>query len=92
MKENLIQIQISDRSYSLKINPEDEQILRDAAQLIEKKLLERKERGINDKQDLLAMIAFDVAVQNIRLKQSGDAVGKNIDELTEKIQKSLQST
>jgi cell division protein ZapA len=70
MGELFIKIKILDRTYSLVIDPKDERVLRNAGKLIEEKIYAKKEKlGVHDKQDLLAMIAFDYAVENLRLSE-----------------------
>ena len=88
MDEQVIKINISDRSYSLKVKSGDEDILKTAAEMINNKFKERKEKlGIQDKQDLLAMIAFDFAVNSIRSKTQGDELGEKMDHLENEISK-----
>ncbi len=67
MNDIFINIKISDRTYSLKINPKDEAILRKAGKVIEQKIQDRREKlGVKDKQDLLAMITFDTVVESLK--------------------------
>jgi len=67
MDDFFIKIKIAERTYSLKIKPEEEAVLRQAAKAIENKLKLRKEQlRIYDKQDLLAMVAFDAEVEKLK--------------------------
>ena len=59
MSELQIKVNIANRSYPLKINREDEEVVRKAAQLISDKLKEYETNfAVTDKQDLLAMCAM----------------------------------
>ncbi len=58
-----IKIKIGDRDYPMKVKPEDEERVRKASKTINEKLKTYREKfGIDDKQDLLAMVAFDSLV------------------------------
>ena len=63
MNELSIKIKIADREYPMKINAEDEERIRRAGKLINEKIRYYAQQfGIDDKQDLLAMAAFDILV------------------------------
>lgn len=63
MRELSIKIKIADREYPMKVDPEDEERIRKAGRIINDKLkYYAKQFGIDDKQDLLAMVAFDILV------------------------------
>ena len=56
-----IKIKIGDREYPMKVKPEEEERVRLAGKLLNEKLKTFKEHfKIDDKQDLLSMVAFDV--------------------------------
>jgi len=58
-----IKIKIGDREYPMKVKPEDEERVRKASKSINEKLKSYREKfNIDDKQDLLAMVAFDSLV------------------------------
>ena len=58
-----IKIKISDREYPLKIEANEEERIRKTAKLINEKLKDFKDQfGIEDKQDLLAMVLFETMV------------------------------
>ncbi|HAA10652.1 MAG TPA: cell division protein ZapA [Cytophagales bacterium] len=60
MGELAIKIRIADREYPMKVDPTDEERVRRAGKLLNEKLKQYKDRfGIDDKQDLLAMVAFE---------------------------------
>ncbi|MFW5793241.1 MAG: cell division protein ZapA [Bacteroidota bacterium] len=65
MKEQNISVIIADRPYRLRVNgEEEEQVLREAGQRINEKLLEFAENySYSDKQDLLAMVVLQFGVE-----------------------------
>lgn len=69
--ENLsIKIKIGDREYPMKVKPEEEQRVRHASKRINEKLRAYREQlGIDDKEDLLAMVAFDCLVSLMKNEQ-----------------------
>jgi len=65
-----IKIRIGDREYPMKVDEREEELLRNAGRLLNEKLRTFKESyQIDDKQDLMAMVAFDGMVQNLKLSQ-----------------------
>jgi cell division protein ZapA (FtsZ GTPase activity inhibitor) len=61
-----IKIKIGDREYPMKVKVEDEVKIRQAGKLINEKLKKYREQfGIDDKQDLLAMVAFDCMIESM---------------------------
>jgi len=77
MEELSIRIRIADREYPMKVSMDDEARIRKAGKLINEKTKEYQEQfGIDDKQDLLAMVAFDCLVEQIQ----SNAVNVDIDE------------
>ncbi len=86
MNDFFIKIKIADRTYSLKIKPEEEAILRKAAKAIESKLKLRKEQmRIQDKQDLLAMVAFDAEVEKLKELEKKEQQEKLVDGINKKL-------
>jgi cell division protein ZapA len=66
MDELSIKIKIADREYPMKVKRSDEERVRMAGKLINEKLRSYREQfGIDDKQDLLAMVAFDCLVDKM---------------------------
>lgn len=61
-----IRLKIGDREYPMKVKTEDEAKIRLAGKMINDRLKRyREEFGLDDKQDLLAMVAFDSMVQSM---------------------------
>ncbi|MCG8476925.1 MAG: cell division protein ZapA [Cytophagales bacterium] len=64
MGELSIKIKIADREYPMKVKPEDEEVLRSAGKVLNDRIKElRNTFRIDDRQDLLAMVAFDSMVR-----------------------------
>lgn len=77
MSELSIKIKIGDREYPMRVEAEEEQILRLAGRKINEKLKAYNSQfGIDDKQDLLAMVAFDAIVSKMR-SESGTSEFEN---------------
>ncbi len=83
MEELSIKIRIGDRDYPMRVHAADEACVREAGKLINNQIKKYKEQfGIHDKQDLLAMVAFDCWVENLKLKKK---LAKEEELLTRKI-------
>lgn len=74
MREQLISVIIADRPYRLSIkNEEEEQAFRLAGQMIREKMNEYGSAyAFRDKQDLLAMVTLQLAVDSLSLKQRAE--------------------
>lgn len=69
LKELSIKVNIADRYYPLKVTPEQEEIVRQAAKLINDKLKAlQQEFDVRDKQDMLSMTVLELASQLITLQ------------------------
>jgi cell division protein ZapA (FtsZ GTPase activity inhibitor) len=70
MGEISIKINIADRVYPLKINVEEEEIVRRAAKLINDRIKELQEKyAVKDKQDLLSMCVLHYATSTIQAEK-----------------------
>ena len=66
MGELSIKIRIAEREYPMRIEAGEEERLRQASRLINEQINHfRNQYGATDKQDLLAMVAFDAFVQKL---------------------------
>ncbi len=66
MGELSIKIRIADRDYPMRVSADDQDKVRLAGKQINDKIKTFKEQfGVEDKQDLLAMVAFDAAVEKV---------------------------
>jgi cell division protein ZapA (FtsZ GTPase activity inhibitor) len=70
MGEISIKINIADRVYPLKINMEEEEVVRRAAKLINDRIKELQEKyAVKDKQDLLSMCVLHYASASINAEK-----------------------
>ena len=68
-----IRINIADRYYPLKIERNDEEKIRNAARLINEKVLQYKQKYIDkDAQDFLAMAALQYVIKVLDLEERND--------------------
>lgn len=72
MGEISIKINIADRVYPLKVNMEEEEIIRRAAKLINDRIKEYQENyAVRDKQDLLSMCVLHYATSSLKADKKG---------------------
>ena len=78
MEELSIKIKIADREYPMKVDIEDEERIRLAGKKINEKIkLYRDQFGIDDKQDLLAMVAFDSLYEKLQAEANSTSTGES---------------
>ncbi len=78
MEELSIKIKIADREYPMKVDIADEEQIRLAGKKINEKIkLYRDQFGIDDKQDLLAMVAFDSLFEKLQADASQTVLGES---------------
>jgi cell division protein ZapA (FtsZ GTPase activity inhibitor) len=83
MGEISIKINIADRVYPLKVNMEEEEIIRRAARLINDRIKEFQENyAVRDKQDLLSMCVLHYATATLKADKK---VTVEDTEVTEKV-------
>lgn len=81
MEELSIKIKIADREYPMKVKRSDEERIRMAGKLINEKLRSYREQfGIEDKQDLLAMVAFDCLIDKMAVEETHHAIDQTVFE------------
>jgi cell division protein ZapA (FtsZ GTPase activity inhibitor) len=96
MSEELsIKLNIGDRVYPLRIDPAEEEALRQAARLVTEKLKDYQGKyAVKDKQDLLAMCSLEYATEVIKLRKnkiSQDTdIHEGINELADFVTKAMQ--
>jgi cell division protein ZapA len=74
MSELSIKIRIADRDYPMRVTEEEEERLRIAGRMLNERLkVFREEFGIQDKQDLLAMVALEIAADSLKTAKSKEA-------------------
>ncbi|MEQ9426281.1 MAG: cell division protein ZapA [Cyclobacteriaceae bacterium] len=73
MSELSIKIKIGNREYPMKVKAEDEERVRTAGKVINEKVKTYADQfGIDDIQDLLAMVAFDCLTEKMRFEEDLD--------------------
>ncbi|MBW7844785.1 MAG: cell division protein ZapA [Bacteroidia bacterium] len=91
LNELSIKVNIADRLYPLKVTPEQEVIVRQAAKLIQEKLkIMQSQFEIKDKQDLLSMTILDIATQLLKLQQMVATDEEAVEKQLLEIQKLLK--
>ena len=81
MDELSIKIKIADREYPMKVKLKEEERIRAAGKLINEKLKHyRGQFGIDDKQDLLAMVAFDCLVDKMADEENLEVIDHTVVE------------
>lgn len=78
----LIHVEIAGKGYGLRIERSEEQVARDAVKQIREKISQyRKVYPEAEEKDLLAMVAFQLSIENLKLEDKND-----IDPFTEKVE------
>ncbi|MFY0689555.1 MAG: cell division protein ZapA [Cyclobacteriaceae bacterium] len=71
MADLSIKLKIGNREYPMRVKPEDEERIRRAGKILNEKLKSYRDRfGIDEQQDLLAMVAFDCQVEQMKLEEN----------------------
>jgi len=79
MNKLSIKIKIFDREYPMTVDPADEERLRQAGKLVNERLKYYKDQfGIDDKQDLLAMVAFDAMVNKLKIEGRSESTDEGL--------------
>jgi cell division protein ZapA len=81
MDELSVKIKIADREYPMKVKRKEEEKVRAAGKLINEKIKHYREQfGLDDKQDLLAMVAFDCLVDKMAEEESLQVIDETVVE------------
>ncbi|UYZ61546.1 cell division protein ZapA [Hymenobacter weizhouensis] len=81
MSELSIKIRVADRDYPMRVSPQDEERLRLAGRLLNERIKEfREQYGIQDKQDLLAMIALSTMADRLKVSKEKDGTDAALTE------------
>lgn len=87
-----IKIKIADREYPIKAPASEEEKLRNAGKAINDKIrMYKAQFGIDDKQDLLAMVAIDFMVERLRLEEDASGVQNTISNKIEHLNHLISS-
>lgn len=91
MDELSIKVNIADRYYPLTVNPQQEEIVREAAKLINDKLkLLQQQFAVKDKQDMLSMTVLEVTTQLITLQREAAAGNEELTQHLKEMQSLLK--
>jgi cell division protein ZapA len=88
MGELSIKIRIAEREYPMRVKEEEEERLRVVGKLLNERLRFFKDQfSIQDKQDLLAMVAFETMVEKLKLEDEKNThiskIGQQLNVLDE---------
>lgn len=94
METLAIKVKIGDREYPMRVKIEDESKIRHAGKSINEKLRRYKEEfGLDDNQDLLAMVAFDCMVESLETNEvnaeDSEHINNSLSQLSELLSKAL---
>ncbi|GAA4004093.1 cell division protein ZapA [Hymenobacter fastidiosus] len=81
MSDLSIKIRIADRDYPMRVAPQEEERLRLAGRQLGERIKEfREQYGIQDKQDLLAMIALSTMADGLKVSKEKDGTDAALTE------------
>ena len=81
MGELSIKIRIGEREYPMRVDAAEEELLRISGRLVNERMKSYRDQfGIEDKQDLLAMVAFDSIVAKMRAEAETSGINYQISE------------
>lgn len=88
MEELSVKIKIADREYPMKVKRKEEERVRAAGKFINEKIKHYRDQfGIDDKQDLLAMVAFDCLVDKMADEENLHKIDQTVIEKVNHINK-----
>lgn len=75
MADLSIKLRIANREYPMRVKAEDEERIRRAGKILNDKVKKYREQfGIDDNQDLLAMVAFDCLIEKMKNEEQAGSV------------------
>lgn len=84
---------IAGRKYPMKVKAEEEASIRAAGKMINHRIQAYKEStGIQDKQDLLAMVAFDLIMNVLQAEEAERKVSQQLDKILKLIEMPQENT
>ena len=88
-----IKLKIGDREYPMKVKPEEEARVRSAGKFINEKLKSYREKfGIDDKEDLLAMVAFDCMVAKLKADEESTTTDSTAESTIDDLDRLIRDT
>ncbi|GAB2472892.1 cell division protein ZapA [Hymenobacter qilianensis] len=92
MSDLAIKIRIAERDYPMRVSPLEEERLRLAGRQLNERIKEfREQYGIQDKQDLLAMIALSTMADGLKVSKEKDGTDAALTERLTRLDKLLSS-
>ncbi|SMB88178.1 protein of unknown function DUF710 [Hymenobacter roseosalivarius DSM 11622] len=92
MSDLSIKIRIADRDYPMRVSPPEEERLRLAGRQLNERIKEfREQYGIQDKQDLLAMIALSTMADGLKVSKEKDGTDAALTERLTRLDALLSS-
>ncbi|MDN3686662.1 cell division protein ZapA [Cyclobacterium jeungdonense] len=87
-----IRIKIGDREYPMKVKADEEARIRRVGKLINDKIKKyREEFGLEDRQDLLAMVSFDCMVESMELNETQSNESEQIKNVVSQVNQRLDA-
>ncbi|AKD02243.1 cell division protein ZapA [Pontibacter korlensis] len=81
MSELSIKIRIAEREYPMRVKEEEEERIRAVGKILNERLRFYKDQfGIQDKQDLLAMVAFETMAEKMKLEDEHSSHVSQVDQ------------
>ena len=88
-----VRIRIGDREYPMKVDANDEERIRKAGKLIAEKIkIYREKFGIDEMQDLLAMVAFDSLVDKLDVENNHQSIDEGVFEKINQLNHQISQT
>ncbi len=90
MEDLTITIRIAERNYKLAIPRNEEELVRNSSNIIEKRIVEySKNYAFKDMQDLLSMVALHFTIETLKLEQKQEYINEEILPKLDEINKML---
>jgi cell division protein ZapA (FtsZ GTPase activity inhibitor) len=81
LNELSIKVNIADRYYPLTVTPQQEELVREAAKLINDKLKTLQQQfDVKDKQDMLSMTVLEITTQLLELQKTAYVSSNHLNE------------
>ncbi|MEO0331366.1 MAG: cell division protein ZapA [Bacteroidota bacterium] len=88
-----IKIKIGEREYPMRVDPEDEERIRQAGRMLNEQIQQYRRRyHTTDKQDLLAVVAFDAFVEKLDYQTRQTETEKVIVDKVSRINRLINQT
>lgn len=92
MAELSIKLRIGNREYPMKVKAEDEERIRRAGKVLNEKIKSYRDQfGIDDHQDLMAMVAFDSMVEKMKKEEVSESTDESALEHVRNLNQLLSS-